>query len=251
MAMMYKAALVDFDGTLADLFRGTAIKEHVVVRLRRLYGEAGVSPALLSASSPYRMWLEGFTALKDSPQCAAIVQEEASAIIEEGELTAGGSCDLFRGVDRAVLELFTKGVRLAVVSMNSTAVIHHVLSKHGVAEMFQVVAGRTRKATLAQVKPAAPLVRRVLTDLGAADTTVCVVGDSVDDMRMAKGERLRAIGVLTGQGTAAALVAAGAHHLCASFVGVPRLIFEERSGGTALTATNPLHHANGRPVGRP
>lgn len=114
---------------------------------------------------------------------------------------------VFPGVDGLLRALRAAGTPLAIVTSKITASAHELLGASGLSAHFLTVVGHD----LAPAGKPAPHLAWLAANL--LDVSVCetiVVGDSVDDVGMARAAGMIPIGVAWGVSSAAALHEAGA-----------------------------------------
>jgi phosphoglycolate phosphatase len=110
--------------------------------------------------------------------------------------------------------LRARGYRLGIATMDSEIAAHQAMDKFDVRGALDFICGfDTGHGT----KPGGGMVEAFARHLGLPASAIAVVGDSPHDMHMARaGGAGRAVGVLTGVSSSAALVEAGAHVVLAS-----------------------------------
>jgi phosphoglycolate phosphatase len=108
-----------------------------------------------------------------------------------------------------VARLRERGYKLGIATMDSEIAAHQAMDKFGVKASLDFICGfDTGHGT----KPGGGMVEAFARHLGLPASAIAVVGDSPHDMHMARaGGAGRAVGVLTGVSSSAALVEAGAH----------------------------------------
>lgn len=127
---------------------------------------------------------------------------------------------LIPGVAPLLAGLRESGLRLAICTA-SRGESFAPLEQAGLLRHFEVV---VTGADVGRPKPDPEGLHLCLSRLGLASPQALFVGDSVADMRAGVAAGLRAIGVLTGAGARAELVAAGAHHVADDHDHLGRLI---------------------------
>jgi HAD superfamily hydrolase (TIGR01509 family) len=138
------------------------------------------------------------------------VWEEAKALFRESftrrSRTAASSL-VFPGIRDLLAELSAEGVGIAVVTSKITRSAHELLAATGLDGYPDVVVGHDQTP---RGKPAPDPALLAAESLGLAPEECVVVGDSPDDVAMAVGAGMAAIGVGWGVSDAEALLSAGA-----------------------------------------
>lgn len=174
--MPTRAALFDFDGTLADSFAGiTASTNHV----RQLYGlpamtvdEVGIYVGLGLANL-----LE--TVVPNAPTSEAIAAYKAHHL---GVMVAG--TQLLPGVLDTLTQLHQGGIALAICSNKAVAFTKQIVSSLGIAPLFQAVLGPDDVA--GRAKPHPDMLLEGLTRLGVSRSETVYVGDMAVDVHAGK-----------------------------------------------------------------
>ena len=171
--MLYRLAIFDFDGTLADSFpwflgmvNGLAdehgfrrVEEHEIEMLRgqgarQVVGHLGVPAWKL-------------------PRIAHQMRRQMSRDI--------GGIALFAGVDRLLRDLAGRGIRLAVVTSNSIDNVRQVLGPDSAALIQHYECG-------ASIFGKRPKLRAVLCDSGVPAAEAICIGDEIRDFEAARAE---------------------------------------------------------------
>lgn len=216
--------LFDWDGTLADSLTGlfeanvvvmrafglpfdrTLYARHATPDWRLMYRRLGVPAERMDEAN--RLWLEAYA--------------------------SGSGTTLLPGAIDALRRLHAAGFRLGLVTAGHREVVAPQLRRLDVEGFFPVrVFGDD---TVAQKPDPAPL-RRALTLMGEVDpATVTYVGDTVEDMGMARATGVTPVGVASALGDPAALLAAGAQQVRGSVADWVEAV---------LPAAHPPHRAPG------
>jgi phosphoglycolate phosphatase len=204
-----RAALFDFDGTLADGFdaiaaalnhvrAGYALPPLPTGEVRRFVGY-GLDQLL-------RALVPGGDVARDIPAYRAVYSRIMTA---QTRLLPGAAelADLFR----------TAGVRLAVCSNKSLPFTAGLLRSLGVADRFDAVVG---PEDVSHPKPAPDMLFVALQRLGATAAEAVYVGDMTVDVAAGKAAGLPVWAVATGSQTADVLAAAGPERLFADLPAV-------------------------------
>ena len=212
MPTPYDLAIFDFDGTLADSWRmmGRAIIEAAdVFGYRRLTPEEaqqlrGQDNRAVMAAMGVRMW--------QLPRIAVHMRQVA--------LERASEVTLFGGVDRLLPALVSQGVRVAMVSSNSEAVVRQVLGP----ALSECVADFDCGAA---IFGKASKFRRVLRRAGVAPGRAVGIGDEVRDIEAAHAAGIAAAAVTWGYATPEILERRGPDHLVRSVAELQALLTGE------------------------
>ena len=93
-----------------------------------------------------------------------------------------GQGKLFAGLKDILHKLHNDGVTLAVASSLSVGGIRRFLDENGVEELFAVI----KSADQAEPKPHPAMIEKILLETGVEANCALMVGDSPEDIRMAK-----------------------------------------------------------------
>lgn len=197
----YDLTIFDFDGTLADSWRmmARAISEAAdVFGYRRLTADEaqelrGQDNRAVMAAMGVRMW-----------QLPRIVMHMRQVALEQAS-----EVRLFGGVDALLPALAARGVRVAVVSSNSEAVVRQVLGPELSVCVTDFDCG-------AAIFGKASKFRRVVRRAGVASSRAVGVGDEVRDIEAARAAGIAAIAVTWGYATSGILESGGPDHVVRS-----------------------------------
>ncbi len=218
-----RLAILDKDGTLVDF---PSLWVPVVrARARFIVEEAKVDPALEPAllrafgydAATGRIDPRGPLAIAPRSETSIIGAtllygagrpwEEAVAAVRRAYRRADEAVDPVRvaravpGVEAAMRRLRGAGLRLAVVTTDTTGQARRGLAALGLAGLLDAVVGAD---AVARPKPDPEAVHQVCRTLGVATRESVVVGDAVADVVMGREAGVAlAVGVLTGVTTAA------------------------------------------------
>lgn len=212
MPRPYDLAIFDFDGTLADSWRmmGEAIVEAAdVFGYRRLSAaEAqhlrGQDNRVVMEALGVRMW--------QLPRIAVHMRQVA---LERADRVA-----LFGGVEVLLPRLGEQGVRVAVVSSNSEAVVRKVLGPALAARVADFDCG-------AAIFGKASKFRRVVRRARVAPTRTVAIGDEARDIEAARAAGVAAAAVTWGYATPELLESRAPDHLVRSVADLQALLTGE------------------------
>ena len=191
-----RAVLFDWDGTLADTAEASF---RCYVRMFAEYGIAFDREAYRQTYSPD--WYHTF-------RCVGLPEERWADADERWlQYFAEETVDLIDGARDALEALARRGVTQAIVTSGSRPRVERELVAHGLHEHFRdVVCGTdtTRK------KPHPDPLQLALRRLGVEPQDAAYVGDSPEDVMMAKAANVYAVAVPGAYPNREALAAAGA-----------------------------------------
>ncbi|MGY2048334.1 HAD-IA family hydrolase [Methylobacterium sp. JK268] len=200
----------DVDGTLVD-------SQHLIVAAQRAAFAAVGLPAPSRERSLSVVGLslpQAFTALvgADGPVTAlathykeAFHRLRAEAALREPLFP--GAADLLARLNRA------PDVLLGIATGKSRRGVEHLLRAYGWEDWFSTV----QTADDAPSKPHPAMLEQAMAETGASPADTLMIGDTTYDMVMARGARVRPIGVSWGYHTVEALTAAGAQIVVPSY----------------------------------
>lgn len=135
---------------------------------------------------------------------------------------------LLPGASPLVTSLASRGLRLGIVTSGDRLRVHGDLARLGLAGRFDaVVCGND----VARRKPHPEALLAALERLGVAACEACYVGDSPEDVEMARAARVFSIGIPGGFPNAEALAASRPDRLVRSLADVVPALFDEPERG--------------------
>jgi phosphoglycolate phosphatase len=215
---MTPAVLFDLDGTLIDTPSG------IVALLRDVLAEGGRTAAAADIRATVGRPLDAsFSALvglpPDSPEVAAAVARFRQLFRER---VVPGARDLvFPGVLPVLAGLRRAGHQLAVVTSKVETSAREILGAADMVDEFDVIVCH---GMAPRGKPFPDLALLAARLLGRAPEQCVVVGDSVDDVRMAVAAGMPVVGVGYGVATPDQLLAAGAAEVVGAAASLPAAI---------------------------
>jgi len=205
------AVLFDFDGTLAEL---TIDFGEMRQRVQDLLADFGVPLSALSARYVLELVDEGAAHLAANGGEGKRFHDRAHAAIEAVELTAASRGRLVAGAREALERLAEAGVPFAIVTRNCRRAVTALLDRENSAFVLT-------RDDVTHVKPDPRHLDEALARLNCTGERALMVGDHPMDMTTAGALGMRAIGVLTGNSTAASLSEAGALLVLPSVADLP------------------------------
>lgn len=201
----------DVDGTLVDS------QNLIVAAQAEAFAAHGLPPPSRSrALSIVGLSLsEAFTALVGP---AGPVEELAESYRQAfGRLRADPAYHepLFPGAGELLAELGRRDdVMLGIATGKSRRGVAHLLDRHDWRHLFATI----QTADDAPSKPDPTMLHQAMAEVGAAPHETVMIGDTSFDMLMARGARVRALGVSWGYHPVAALREAGAESIVDRFM---------------------------------
>ncbi len=173
--MPFRAALFDFDGTLADSFAAIASSTNHV---RLSYGLPPLPEAEVRGYVGY-----GLDKLMADLVPGAPVDEAVARYREHHARTMVAETRLMPGVGDTIRELARRGLKLAVCSNKRVEFTRELVVALGLGDYFAHVLGPDDVGDRAKPDPA--MLLEGLTRLGVSATEAVYVGDMVVDVRTA------------------------------------------------------------------
>jgi len=198
----------DLDGTLTN--PGAGISRCIVHALEALGCVPPPAAALRDWIGPpladsFRSWLGGAD--------ESLVREAVALYRERFEDLGMFENEVYVGIPESLDELRDRGFRLWVVTSKPTVYADRIVRHFDLARCFEGIHGSELDGTRSGK---GELLAHVLAVEGIAPATAVMIGDRSHDVRGARENGVRAIGVLWGYGARAELVAAGADALLRS-----------------------------------
>lgn len=209
MLPLFEAILFDFDGTLAVLNLDFAAMRQ---RLLTFTVAQGITPQELHGLDILEM-LEHATALLHQryPEQVAGFVRDAQQLLQDMEVEAARSSGLLPGVPELLAALRQENIGVGIVTRNCDAAVR-VTFPH-VDVYCQAFIPRD---LVTQVKPHPAHLQTALDCLGTTPARALMVGDGAMDIQAGKALGMFSVGVLSGNSSAAKLLAEGADLVLAS-----------------------------------
>jgi phosphoglycolate phosphatase len=206
--MPIRNLLFDLDGTLTEPAEG--ITRSYQFALEGLGLPARTRAELLKFIGPPMR--QNFVEMLGTDDAALI--ERAVALYRERFARVGWSENaVYPGVREMLAELKAEGLRLYVATSKLTRFSVQILEHFRLAQFFVAVHGAAADASL---DDKALLVARLLREEGLDASASLMIGDREHDIRAARKNGVRALGVAYGYGSREELEAAGADFICDS-----------------------------------
>jgi len=147
------------------------------------------------------------------PKDFSKLKKDVWNIMEKYEMQSARSTQLLPGILETLQALKKMKLRLGLFTVNSQKATEHILSTFRLKPFFKAVVTRD---SVNFIKPSPIHLETVLKALKIKPEETIVVGDSVLDMKAAKGLDVFAVGTTTGLATTEQLIQAGANCLITS-----------------------------------
>ena len=207
---MAAAAILDVDGTLVTFkfdVRGT--RKALIEEL----GARGTDVAGLDLGTPTQGILDAAKARMKGPSDYLDYRRKVFEILDEFELEGARTTVPFPGVRAALLDLKSKGVRLAVLTNSGRKSAAVALGRAGLEGLFEFVL--TREDTDA-MKPSPEGLMKAARLFSMPSDRIYYVGDSPFDIMAAKKAGMKIVSVATGNYSADRLRSEGADFVIGS-----------------------------------
>ncbi|WP_367359043.1 HAD family hydrolase [Syntrophus sp. (in: bacteria)] len=203
---MFKAFVFDFDGTLAELNIDFTFMKESIISLAKGYGVAHESLGNLLILELIDAVREEIS--REAPSRSAVFYREAHHLIEEIELEAARRSVLLSGTLSLLSTLKKQGRSIGIITRNCHAALTLVFPQ--IEDYCDVLLSRDHTE---KVKPHPDHLLRTLRLLDTAPDRAVMVGDHPLDIGLGRRVGTYTIGVLTGNSSADALAASGAHRV--------------------------------------
>ena len=187
---LYKLAIFDFDGTLADSAPG------IVDVMKEVVTEYELSDQL------FKQWthligvpLLGQMEILFPNKTTAFHEEVAQRYRDCYDHKVIEICPLFPDLEQVLERLSDEKVLLTIATSKRKHLIEEVLEHHELSRFFKMIVGA---AEVSNHKPHPESVQTTIDNLGVKAASTVVIGDSSFDLDMARNAGVDAIGVTTG-----------------------------------------------------
>lgn len=220
--MTVKAVIFDLDGTIVAF--NLDYKE-MRAEVRGYLIKMGVPASVLSTNENIFEMLKKtklfLTNTGRTAESAEKIRVEALSIAEKYELEAATKTSLLPGAVETLKALKKMGLKMALCTINSQKSTEQILNRFKIAEYFDATIPREK---VNQVKPNSEHCNFALKVLGVAAVETVVVGDSVNDVLVAREVKAVAVGLTTGVSTQEQLKRQGANFIITSITDLPLLV---------------------------
>jgi phosphoglycolate phosphatase len=216
-ALRLTAIIIDMDGTITrfniDYFgmRRAALAELDKMNLR--------TPELTEQMNLYLI-LQKVRKNLDA-QTYEKLRERLYARLENMEIKAAQHVVLYPGVEKTLLELRDRNIKIGLVTNNGRAGTTLTMNRFGLRVLFDAVVTRD---DCKEMKPDAAPIRQVLAELNSRAEEAIFVGDGVMDIIAARAAGLRSVAVATGPSGLAQLLQTEPDYVLGSINELQKLI---------------------------
>jgi beta-phosphoglucomutase len=188
---MFEAAIFDWDGTLADTRKAIVISfqkalKEINLEVPTEYIERRIG---IGAAETFREILLAANRRVDEKVVKQLVDRKSKVQIQLAD-----EVELFEGA-RELLEALRGKVKVGLASMNSRAVVMHLLQINGIADCFDVV---LTVEAVSHSKPNPEIFLKTAQQLNAKPAACVVFEDSLFGVKAAKAANMSCIAVTTG-----------------------------------------------------
>jgi len=217
-----KAVIFDLDGTIVAF--NLDYKE-MRAEVRGYLIKMGVPASVLSTNENIFEMLKKtklfLTNTGRTAESAEKIRVEALSIAEKYELEAAAKTSLLPGAVETLKVLKKMGLKMALCTINSQKSTEQILTRFKIAEYFDATIPREK---VNQVKPNSEHCSFALKALGVTAIETVVVGDSVNDVLVAREMKAVAVGLTTGVSNQEQLKRQGANFIITSITDLPLLV---------------------------
>jgi len=151
----------------------------------------------------------------------AKIENKVFSVVEQLEMKAAQSTEMFPGVPETLEKLKKLNLKLGLCTISGKKAAQHILNRFHISNYFDAVVTREN---VSDVKPHPIHLETALKMLDVQPSEAVMVGDSTKDMDCASQLKVLAVGVTTGLATAEQLTHSGAHYITNSITDLPILI---------------------------
>jgi beta-phosphoglucomutase len=188
---MFEAAIFDWDGTLADTRKAIVISfqkalKEINLEVPTEYIERRIG---IGAAETFLEILQAANRQVDEKVVKQLVEQKSKVQIQLAD-----EVELFKGA-RELLEALRGKVKVGLASMNSRAVVMHLLQLNGIAECFDVV---LTVEAVSHSKPDPEIFLKTAQQINVKPQACVVFEDSLFGVKAAKSAHMSCIAVTTG-----------------------------------------------------
>lgn len=202
----------DLDGTLTDNYAGIAgCIVHALAHLERPAPPEAELHACIGP--PLRTNFARLLATSDT----ALIERALALYRERFDVHGWQENEPYPGIHDMLRTIADRGYRLFVCTSKPQRYADRIIEHYGLRPFFDGVYGPDLGGRLDDKRD---LLRHALDERGIEPARAMMIGDRAQDVRAARANALRALGVLYGYGSADELNGAGAHALCEAVAGL-------------------------------
>lgn len=216
MSERFETVIFDFDGTIADTFRGV---RHCFLEALHTFGYDETDEAKLHTYLGPPLY-DSFMLYCHDEQTARQMVAKYREVYRAGAML---ECDLYDGIAELFAELDAAGIRMAIASSKPGEFVKRLLAHFELEKYFAFVSA----PVIGNPEPTKyDLITAALSALGAESSTAAMVGDRRFDIEGAKQSGVFAVGVSYGFGTVDELESQGADCICDTPKQISELILQ-------------------------
>ena len=216
MKKRFETVIFDFDGTIADTFRG--VKFCFLEALHAFgYDETDESKLHTYLGPPL---FDSFMLYCHDEDVARQMVAKYREVYRAGAML---KCDLYDGITDVLAELDEAGVKMAIASSKPGEFVKRLLCHFGIEKYFDFISA----PVIGKPDPSKyELITAAVSALGADPEAVTMVGDRKFDIEGAKQAGVFAVGAAYGFGTPDELETHGADFICHTPEQISELILQ-------------------------
>ncbi len=216
MEKRFETVIFDFDGTIADTFRG--VKFCFLEALHAFGYDEPDEEKIHSYLGP--PLFNSFMLYCNDEETARQMVAKYREVYRAGAML---QCDLYEGIADVFAKLSAAGIKLAIASSKPGEFVKRLLSHFGFEDSFAFVSA----PVIGKPEPSKyDLITAAVSALGADHSTTAMVGDRKFDIEGAKKAGVFAVGVSYGFGTLDELESHGADFICHTPEQISELILQ-------------------------
>lgn len=208
MAKPYQLVVFDWEGTLGEDTLSLLILTLVRVAERMHLGAVDLKMARQHIHNGLVVVIH-----KLFPQASPQQREDVLLAVQKDAAATSGKAHIMPGAWEVVQWLHDSGVHLGIATNKSYSSLMHVLVQSGLNIYFKVV----RTASQAPPKPCPQMLEEIMATFAVEAGRTLMIGDSTNDMLMARSLRVDAVGMDFFQVEEALLRRAGAGQVFADY----------------------------------
>ena len=206
-----KCILFDFDRTLICLYEDNSILAELGSIMREYYSYY-ISMEFIDSRDGYFIWHDAHREVvrKYENDIARKINDEAEKKVTEFEQQVSNSREMYKSAIRVIPQLTRIGIKLGIVSSNSTNVILNKVRSVRLDGYFSGIYGRKIPFNPEEIKPSSEPICKAVKLLEECSEDVWYVGDDIIDIKAALKGGVKPIGVATGNYSQEELLRCGA-----------------------------------------
>ncbi len=216
MKKRFETVIFDFDGTIADTFRGVRF---CILEALHAFGYDETDEAKLHTYLGPPLF-DSFMLYCHDEETARQMVAKYREVYRAGAML---KCDLYDGITDVFADLNEAGVKIAIASSKPGEFVKRLLGHFGIEQYFDFISA----PVIGKPDPSKyELITAAVSALGADPSATAMVGDRKFDIEGAKQAGIFAVGVSYGFGTTDELEAYGADFICHTPEQISELILQ-------------------------